>query len=158
MRMGNRGCGQFIMCCLIHPSSSYSSHVPAWGPSVGDISTWASLMVVLPTGCNSSQIDSVWIPHRVTSPESKLAPVWDPISPPSHRSCKESAPSWTSHGLHSSTCSNMGSPRGCSWTPAPPSTFMGCIGQPTSPWSLPHAVFCVWLFCNCFLKLQQLLK
>ena len=72
------------------------------------------------------QTAPAWVPHEVTSPARKPAPVWDPLSTGPARSLlqhellTESQPP-----LGASTFSSMGSSTGCRWRSTPLRTFMG---------------------------------
>jgi len=113
--------------------SSHSSPAPAWGPSHRrQFSTNFSNMRSFPHAtvlhellqCGSppsgtvlqEQTAPAWVPHGVTSPASKPALVWAPLStgpqvlpvnllqhgllsPQGHGSCQEPAPVWASHGV-----------------------------------------------------------
>jgi len=70
-----------------------------------------------------------WVPHGVTSPASKPAPAWAPLSHWVHRSWQEPAPAQALYRvslLQASTCSSMGSSMGCRCISVPLWTSMGC--------------------------------
>jgi len=89
------------------------------------------------------QAAPAWVPHRVTSPATKPALVWAPLS---------MAPQ-----VLAGACSSMGSPQGHSLLQASPCSSVGSLpqgaggyllhhgppwtaaGQPASPWSAPGA-------------------
>ena len=89
------------------------------------------------------QTAPAWVPRGVTSPASKPAPAWAPLSPWGHRSCQEPAPARASHGVTAS----FGHPPAPAW--GPPRAAGGYLlhlgppwaagGQPASPWSSPQA-------------------
>ena len=58
------------------------------------------------------QAAPAWVPHRVTSPASKPALAWAPLS--------------MRPQVLPGTCSGVGFSTGCRWISAPPWTFMGC--------------------------------
>jgi len=73
----------------------------------------------------------VWVSHWVTSPDSKPAPVGDPLSmgPQVPAGACSSTSSPQGHRLlQASTCSGTGSSMGCRWISAPLWTSMGCRG------------------------------
>ena len=89
------------------------------------------------------QTTPVWVHHGITSPASKPALGWDPLSPWVHRSCQEPAAARTPHGVTTSfrhppaplwgpLCAAGGDllHRGPPWATG---------GQPASPWSSPQA-------------------
>jgi len=89
-------------------------------PSVGPFSRGAVLQ---------EQAAPAWVPHGVTSPASKPALAWAPLSTGPQvlaGACSSAGSPWGHSLLQASTCSCMGSSPGCRWGSAPPWTFMGC--------------------------------
>jgi len=75
------------------------------------------------------QAAPAWVPHRVTSPASKPALVWTPLSTGPGRSLLQSRLPMGSQppsGIHLLQCGVP--PMGCRWISAPPWTAMGCRG------------------------------
>ena len=90
---------------------------------VGTWTPWTSPMWVL-----QEQAAPAWIPHGVTSPVSKSAPAWAPLSmgPQVRPRVCSSASSAPGHSLlRASTCSGVRSSTGCRWISAPPLTSVG---------------------------------
>ena len=91
------------------------------------------------------QTAPAWVPRGVTSPASKPASAWAPLStgPRVRRSCQEPAPARASHRVTAS----FGHPPAPAW--GPPRAAGGYLlhrgrpwaagGQPASPWSSPRA-------------------
>jgi len=74
-------------------------------------------------------------PKEVTSPASKPAPAWAPLSMGSQvlaGACSSLVSPWGHSLLQASPCSGVGSSPGCRWGSAPPWTSMDCRD------SLPH--------------------
>jgi len=72
-----------------------------------------------------------WVPHGVTSPASKPAPAWAPLSTQPQvlaGACSSAGFPWGHSLLQASTCSVVGSSTGCRWRSAPPWTSMDCRG------------------------------
>ena len=77
------------------------------------------------------QTAPAWVPRGVTSPASKPAPAWAPLStgPQVLPGACSSAGFPRGHSLlRASACSGVGSSTGCRWISAPPWTSMGCRG------------------------------
>ena len=99
------------------------------------------------------QTAPAWVPRGVTSPASKPASAWAPLStgPRVRRSCQEPAPARASHGVTAS----FGHPPAPAW--GPPRAAGGYLlhrgppwaagGQPASPWSSPWAAGESLLWC-----------
>ena len=78
-----------------------------------------------------AQTALAWVPHGVTSPASKPAPAWAPVStdPQVLPGACSSAGFPRGHSLlQAPTCSGVGSSPGCRWISAPPWTSLGCRG------------------------------
>ena len=104
--MGNGGCGHFITHCLCHwfllrRRTPHTLALLQHGlPPMGDSSTWASPMWVLPTGCSFSQTASAWFPSTGCSPSGTEC---SSVSPPQgHKTCQKTYSS-TSFSLPGST-------------------------------------------------------
>jgi len=84
-----------------------------------------------------------WVPHRVTSPASKPAPAWAPLSMGLQvlAGACSSAGSPQGHSfLQASTCSSVGSlPRAVSGYLLHCGTPWAAVAQPASPWPSPRA-------------------
>jgi len=142
------------------PSSSHSSPPPLWGPSCGrqssmngsNVSPFHALQFLM--SCSSvgpfprgvvlwDQTAPVWVPPWVTSPASKPAPVWAPLSlgPQVLPGACSSTGLPRGHGLlRASTYSGMGS------LPQATGGYLLCYGSPwtargqsVSPWFSPWA-------------------
>jgi len=77
------------------------------------------------TGCSSVG------PHKVTSPASKPAPAWAPLSTGPQDlagACCSTGSPWGHRFLQASTCSGAGCSTGCRWISAPLWTSMDCRG------------------------------
>jgi len=86
----------------------------------------------LPTGCSPSGTGCSSSDHRVTSPDSKSAPAWAPLSTGPQvlpGACSSEGFPRDHSLLQASTCSSVGSSTGCRWISAPPWTSMGCRGR-----------------------------
>jgi len=99
---------------------------------------WAAALHELPQ-CGSfpwgavlqEQAAPAWVPHRVTSPASKPAPTWAPLSMGPQvlaGVCSSMGFPWSHSLLQAYICSSMGSSTGYRWISAPPWTSMGCRG------------------------------
>jgi len=122
--IGDGGCGQCvirILCCsfllTLFPCSSRGSHpleTVLHSLLQSGSFPWAAVFHELlqhrpfPHGAVlQEQVTPAWIPHSITSPASKPAPVWAPLSLQDHTSCQEPAPVRAFHritasfGLHS---------------------------------------------------------
>jgi len=148
---GNGGYGQFIACCLCCSLSlgrGLLTHCP--GSSVRSLSQetvlhkllqcdsfpWAAALCKLPQ-CGSlpqgavlqKQAAPAWVPHGVTSPASKPAPVWAPLSTgPGRGLFQHGVPmgSQPPSGIH---LLRHGVPSmGYRWSSAPPWTSKDCRG------------------------------
>jgi len=77
-----------------------------------------------------AQAAPVWVPHRVTSPASKPAPSWVPLSMGPQvlaAACSSMGSPWGHSLLQASICSGMGVPStSYRWRSAPPWTSMHC--------------------------------
>jgi len=116
------------------------------------------------------QAAPVWVPHGVTSPASKPAPTWAPLSTGPQvlaEACSSTGSPQGHSFLQASTCSSVGSlPRGAGGYllhHGPPSA---AGGHPASPWSspctvgesllqhlehlLPLLLHCPWCLQSCF--------
>jgi len=148
---GNGGYGQFITRCLCcsfllrgrtpHTPPRLQREVPRTGHNPPQ----AAPTSLLPTGCSSLRTATVWVPSMgcspsgtgcssvgppgVTSPASKPAPAWSPLStgPQVLAEACSRVDSLQGHSLlQASTSSSMGSSTGYRWISAPPWTSMGC--------------------------------
>ena len=75
------------------------------------------------------QAAPAWVPRGVTSPASKPAPSWAPLSMGLQvlpGTCSSMGFPWGHSLLWASTCSGVGSSMGCRWIAAPPLSSMGC--------------------------------
>jgi len=160
--MGNGDYSQFITRCLCHSWSLRGRILTLFPcsrvkvPLTGDSSPQTSPSVSpshrlqLFTNCPSvdafprgavlqEQAAPAWVPHGVTSPASKPAPAWAPLSTGPQvlaGACSSAGSPWGHSFLQASTCSGVGS---LSWATGgyvlhcgPPWT----VGeQPASPWS-----------------------
>jgi len=100
---------------LLQHESFPRAAAPAWVPSTG----------CSPSGTGCSSVG----PHGVTSPASKPAPAWAPLStgPQVLPGACSSVGSPQGHSLlWVSTCSGLGSSTGCRWISAPPWASTGC--------------------------------
>jgi len=83
------------------------------------------------------QTAPVGVPQGLTSPASKPAPAWAPLSTGPQvlaGACSNSGSPWGPQPpLGTPTCSSMGSSVGYRWISAPAWTPMGCGEQPASP-------------------------
>ena len=165
--MGKGGFGSVhhtLFLPLLPPQGEKDSHAspcPAWGPSHGRQSftnfsnesfPWATVLHELlqhgshPWGAVlQEQTAPAWVPRGVTSPASKPASAWAPLStgPRVRRFCQEPAPARASHGVTAS----FGHPPAPAW--GPPRAAGGYLlhrgrpwaagGQPAAPWSSPRA-------------------
>ena len=114
-------CGLHMCLCLLEINTQTHSV-----PLMGDSSSQATSMWVLPTGCSPSGTGC-----------SNMVPPWgSPILPENllqhgllslHGSWQDPAPAWACL-LQASTCSGIGSSLGCRWISARPWTSMDCRG------------------------------
>jgi len=79
-----------------------------------------------------------WVSCGVTSPASKPALTWTPLSPRVHKSCQKPAATQASHGVtasfgHIHLLQHGVSSTGCRWISAPPWTSMDCRGTACLP-------------------------
>lgn len=146
--MQNGGCGQLLIYCLCTPSSSGAGSLTSFlCSSMGSLPWEMSSMnfssvsashglqflmkgssLALSQGVQSfrTRLLTVWVPHSVTSPASKPAPVQAPLS---MRSCQEPLPLWSSHGVTAS----LGHPAALAWDP--PWAAGGSVHPLEPPWA-----------------------
>jgi len=77
------------------------------------------------------QAAPAWVPHGITSPDSKPAPAWAPLSMGPQvlpGACFSMGSPWSHSLLQASTCSSVGSPTGCRWIATLLWTSIGCRG------------------------------
>jgi len=103
-------------------------------PSVGPFPQGAVLQ---------EQAAPAWVPHRVTSAASKLAPAWAPLSTGPQvlaGACSSVGSPWGHSLLQASTCFGMGSlPRAAGGSLLHRGPPWAAGGQPASPWSSSRA-------------------
>jgi len=127
----NGDCSQLILGCLcrsflltLFPCSSVGSH--PWETVLHKLSQHGSFpgAAVL-----EKQAALAWVPCGVTSPASKPAPVWAPLSTGPQvlpGACSSAGSPWGHSIFWASPCSGVGSSPGCGWRSVPLWTSMDC--------------------------------